>query len=115
MASSDAEKGLSDRFEKELAAVKNDITQLSERIGEALGAVSGEAAHQARRGYRQARRNVNAVLSDAQAHGSAAMEAAQDAATSFEETAENAIRERPVTTIAVALGLGLLIGMAWRR
>lgn len=115
MASSDADKGLSERFEKELAAVKNDITQLSERIGEALSAVSGEAANQAKRGYRQARRGVDAVLSDAQAHGSAAVEAAQNAASSIEETAEDMIRERPLATIGIALGLGFLIGMAWRR
>lgn len=115
MASSEADKGLSERFEKELAAVKNDISQLTERIGDALSAVSGEAASQARRGYRQARRNVNAAVSDAQAHGSAAMEAAQNAAASIEETAEDVIRERPLTTIAVALGLGFLIGMTWRR
>ncbi|MCO5130658.1 MAG: DUF883 domain-containing protein [Xanthobacteraceae bacterium] len=115
MASSDVDKGLSERFEKELAAVKNDITQLTERIGEALNALSGEAASQARRGYRQARRGINSVLSDAQAQGSATMEAAQSAAASIEESAEEAIRERPLTTLAVALGVGFLIGMAWRR
>jgi ElaB/YqjD/DUF883 family membrane-anchored ribosome-binding protein len=28
---------------------------------------------------------------------------------------EEAIRERPVASIAVALGLGFLIGVTWRR
>jgi ElaB/YqjD/DUF883 family membrane-anchored ribosome-binding protein len=115
MASSDADKGLSERFEKDLAAVKNDISQLSRRISDTLNAVSGEATKQARRGYRQARRNVDAALSDAQERGNAAMEAAQDAAASIEETLEEAIRERPVASIAVALGLGFLIGVTWRR
>jgi hypothetical protein len=41
MASSEADKGLSERFEKDLAAVKKDISQLSERIAETLNAVSG--------------------------------------------------------------------------
>jgi len=112
---SDTDKGLSDRFEKDLAAVKKDITQLSERIGDTLNAVSGEATKQARRGYRQARHNVDAALTDAQERGSAAMEAAQDVAASIEETLEDAIRERPVAAIAVALGLGFLIGVTWRR
>lgn len=115
MASSDVDKGLSERFEKELAALKNDITQLTERIGDTLNAASGEAAHQARRGYRRARRGIDSVLSDAQAHGAATMDAARDTAASIEETAEDAIRERPLTTLAVALGVGFLIGMAWRR
>ena len=112
---SEADKSLSERFEKDLAAVKNDITQLSERIADTLNAVSGEATKQARRGYRQARRNVDAALSDAQERGSAAMEAAQDAAASIEETLEDAIRERPVAAIAMAVGLGFLIGVTWRR
>jgi ElaB/YqjD/DUF883 family membrane-anchored ribosome-binding protein len=112
---SEADKSLSERFEKDLAAVKKDITQLSERIADTLNAVSGEATKQARRGYRQARRNVDAALSDAQERGRAAMEAAQDAAASIEETLEDAIRERPVAAIAMAVGLGFLIGVTWRR
>lgn len=115
MASSDTDKSLSDRFEKDLASVKKDINQLSERIAETLNAVSGEATKQARRGYRQARRNVDAALSDAQERGSAAMEAAQEAAASIEETLEDAIRDRPVAAIAMAVGLGFLIGVTWRR
>jgi ElaB/YqjD/DUF883 family membrane-anchored ribosome-binding protein len=43
------------------------------------------------------------------------MEAAQDAAASIEETLEDAIRERPVAAIAMAVGLGFLIGVTWRR
>lgn len=115
MASNDGDKGLSERFEKDLAGVKEDISRLSERIADTLNAVSGEATRQARRGYRQARRNVDAALSDVQERGNAAMEAAQDAANSLEETLEDAIRERPVAAIAVALGLGFLIGVTWRR
>ena len=115
MASSEADKGLSERFEKDLTAVKRDISHLSERLAETLNSVSGEAAKHARRGYRQARHGVDAALSDAQERGNAAMEAAQDAANSLEETLEDAIRERPVAAIAVALGLGFLIGVTWRR
>ena len=60
-------------------------------------------------------RSVDAALSDVQERGSAAMEAAQNAANSLEETLEDAIRERPVAAVAVALGLGFLIGVTWRR
>jgi ElaB/YqjD/DUF883 family membrane-anchored ribosome-binding protein len=43
------------------------------------------------------------------------MGAAQDAATSMEETLENVITERPLATVGLALGLGFLIGVTWRR
>jgi ElaB/YqjD/DUF883 family membrane-anchored ribosome-binding protein len=43
------------------------------------------------------------------------MGAAQDAAASVEETLENVITERPLATVGLALGLGFLIGVTWRR
>jgi len=115
MAIGDADRGMSERFEKDIASVKNDITVLADRITQALNAFSGEATKQARHGYRQARRNVDAALADVQERGSAAMEAAQDAASSIEETLEDAIHERPIAAVALAVGLGFLIGITWRR
>ena len=43
------------------------------------------------------------------------MDAAQDAASSIEETLEDVITQRPLATVALALGLGFLIGATWRR
>jgi ElaB/YqjD/DUF883 family membrane-anchored ribosome-binding protein len=43
------------------------------------------------------------------------MDAAQDVATSIEETLEDLVHERPLATVGLALGLGFLIGAAWRR
>jgi ElaB/YqjD/DUF883 family membrane-anchored ribosome-binding protein len=43
------------------------------------------------------------------------MGAAQDAAYSIEETLEDAITQRPLATVGLALGLGFLIGAVWRR
>ena len=43
------------------------------------------------------------------------MDAAQDAATSIEESLEDAITQRPLAAIGLAIGLGFLIGVTWRR
>jgi ElaB/YqjD/DUF883 family membrane-anchored ribosome-binding protein len=43
------------------------------------------------------------------------MEAAQDAASSIEETLEDAIQQRPIAAVGLAIGLGFLIGVTWRR
>jgi ElaB/YqjD/DUF883 family membrane-anchored ribosome-binding protein len=43
------------------------------------------------------------------------MDAAHDAASSIEETLEDVITQRPLATVGVALGLGFLIGLTWRR
>jgi ElaB/YqjD/DUF883 family membrane-anchored ribosome-binding protein len=43
------------------------------------------------------------------------MDAAQDAAYSVEETLEEVIQQRPLAIVGLALGLGFLIGVTWRR
>jgi ElaB/YqjD/DUF883 family membrane-anchored ribosome-binding protein len=96
-------------------AVKNDIAALTEQITDALNAFTGEASKQARRGYKQARANMDTALDDASARGGAMLDAAQDAASSIEESLEDVIAQRPLATVALALGLGFLIGVTWRR
>ena len=119
MANSESEnltdKATYERLEKDVAAVKNDISALTEQITDALNSFAGTAGKQARRGYKQARANVDSAVDDLSERGSAAMDAAQDAASSIEETLEDLIHERPLATVGLALGLGFLIGAAWRR
>jgi len=104
-----------DRLEKDVAAVKHDISALTDQITDALNSFAGAAQKQARRGYKQARANVDSAVDDISGRGSAAMDAAQDAALSIEETLEDVIAQRPLATVGLALGLGFLIGVTWRR
>ena len=123
MSSSDGEaamKNLTDkatyeRLEKDLSAVKNDIAALADQITDVLNSFAGSAGKQARRGYKQARANVDQAVDDMSERGAAAMGAAQEAAYSIEETLEDAITQRPLATVGLALGLGFLIGAVWRR
>jgi ElaB/YqjD/DUF883 family membrane-anchored ribosome-binding protein len=106
---------LEERLEKDVAAVKNDIAALTDQITDALNSFAGTAKTQARRGYKQARENVDATVDDMSERGSAMMDAAQNAASSIGETLEDAITQRPLATVGLALGLGFLIGVTWRR
>jgi ElaB/YqjD/DUF883 family membrane-anchored ribosome-binding protein len=123
MASTDGEAGMRnltdkatyERLEKDVAAVKNDISALTDQITDVLNAFAGSAGQQARRGYKQARANVDSAVDGLSERGSAAMDAAQDAAHSIEETLEDVIQTRPLATVGLALGLGFLIGVTWRR
>lgn len=123
MSSSNAEAGMRDwtdkatreRLEKDVAAVKSDIAALTDQITDALNTFANSTSKQARRGYRQARENVDSTIEDMSDRGSAMMGAAQDAYGSIEETLEDAITQRPLATIGLALGIGFLIGAAWRR
>jgi ElaB/YqjD/DUF883 family membrane-anchored ribosome-binding protein len=109
------DKATQERLEKDVAAVKNDISALTDQITDVLNSFTGTAKKQARRGYRQARANVDAAVDDLSERGGAVMDAAQDAATSIEETLEEVITQRPLATVGLALGLGFLIGATWRR
>jgi ElaB/YqjD/DUF883 family membrane-anchored ribosome-binding protein len=104
-----------DRLAKDVTAVKSDIAALTDQITEALNSFAGTAKTQARRGYKQARANVDSALDEASERGGAMMGAAQDAAASIEETLEEVITQRPLATVGLALGLGFLIGATWRR
>ena len=123
MSSTDGEIGMRnltdkatyERLERDVAAVKNDISALTDQITDVLNSFAGTARKQARRGYKQARANVDAAVDDMSERGAAAMDAAQDAAYSIEESLEDVITQRPLATVGLALGLGFLIGAAWRR
>ena len=123
MSSTDGEIGMRnltdkatyERLEKDVTAVKNDISALTDQITDVLNSFAGTAKKQARRGYKEARANVDSAVDDMSERGSAMMGAAQDAAYSIEESLEDAITQRPLATVGLALGIGFLIGATWRR
>ena len=104
-----------ERLEKDVTAVKDDIAALTDQITDALNTFAGAAKKQARKGYKDARAQMDSALDDASDRGSAMLSAAQDVAGSLEETIEDAIVQRPLATVGLALGLGFLIGVTWRR
>ena len=110
-----ADSATVDRLEKDVSAVKNDVSALAGQITDALNTFTSSAQKQARRGYKQARATAEDTIGDLSERGSAMMDAAQDAATTIEETLQDAITQRPLATVGLAIGLGFLIGITWRR
>src|SRR5438128_3137602 len=100
------DKATYDRLAKDVTAVKNDISALTDQITDALNSFAGTASKQARRGYKQARANVDTAVDDMSERGSAMMDAAQDTAMSIEESLEDIITQRPLPTVGIALGVG---------
>ena len=109
------DKATYERLEKDVTAVKSDIAALTHQITDVLNSFAGSASKQARHGYKQARANAEQAVDEISERGSAMMDAAQDAASSIEETLEDVIAQRPLATVGLALGLGFLIGVTWRR
>ena len=107
-----------ERLEKDVAAVKNDISALTDQITDALNAFAGSAEQAGAprlQGSPRQCRYCGAYRHDMSERGSAMMDSAYDAASSLEESLEDVITQRPLATVGIALGIGFLIGAAWRR
>jgi ElaB/YqjD/DUF883 family membrane-anchored ribosome-binding protein len=104
-----------ERLEKDVSTVKNDIAALADQITGALNSFAGAATKRAKRGVKEARANVDTAIDDMSERGGAMLNAAQNAATTIEETLEDVIVQRPLATVGLALALGFLIGVTWRR
>src|ERR1700752_374989 len=104
-----------DRLEKDVSSVKGDISALTRQISDVMNSLAGTARKEARKTYKQARASAEDAIGDLSERGSAMMDAAQDAAATIEETVEDAIVQRPIAAMGLAIGLGFLIGVTWRR
>ncbi len=88
--------------------MRDDVTRLTAQIAE-IFASKGNAA------WTRARSNVEDAVSDAGARGHEAMDAVRGAGDDVVEALANSLKKRPYTTLAVAAGIGFLIGAIWRR
>lgn len=95
-------------IQKDLQALRDDFTRLAEQVAEIL-ASTGNAA------WRRAKTSVDDVVSDAQAKGQEAVGAVREVSDNFVEAIDESIKQRPYTTLAIAIGLGFLFGATWRR
>jgi ElaB/YqjD/DUF883 family membrane-anchored ribosome-binding protein len=103
------------RLEKEMATMKDAIGGLSDQISDAASDIGAVAQEQARRGMKHARANMGSMVNDASDRLGVVTNRAQSQASSLGESLEDAVQERPLATLALALGLGFLAGVIWRR
>ena len=97
-----------DGIDREVETLKGDITKLTEQVGNLLASSGGAA-------YRRAKKTADGLISDASGKGQEAMDAVKDVTTTIGDAVEDAVYKRPVTTLAMAAGIGFLIGAIWRR
>ena len=103
------------RLEKEMANMRDAIGGLSDQISDAASDIGAVAQEQARRGMKHARANMGSMVNDASDRLGVVANRAQSQASSLGDSLEDAVQERPLSTLALALGLGFLAGVIWRR
>jgi ElaB/YqjD/DUF883 family membrane-anchored ribosome-binding protein len=103
------------QLEKEMAYMKDAIGNLSDQISDAASDIGSAAQEQAKKGLKHARANLESVANDASDRLGVVADRAQSHAVSVGDAFGDAIQERPLSTLALALGLGFLTGVILRR
>jgi ElaB/YqjD/DUF883 family membrane-anchored ribosome-binding protein len=92
----------------DVEALRDDIVRLTAQLSE-LVASKGSAA------WARARSNVEGVVSDAAAKGQDAVDAFRDVGDNMVNAVDESLRNRPYTTLALAVAIGFFFGATWRR
>jgi ElaB/YqjD/DUF883 family membrane-anchored ribosome-binding protein len=98
-----------------LQRLRADIVRLAEDVGSSLTVTGDDALSEVKTQIRQIKDSMDAIISDVGEKGREATEAVRDVTHDFAETVEESVRARPLTTIAIAIGVGILFGMTLRR
>jgi ElaB/YqjD/DUF883 family membrane-anchored ribosome-binding protein len=95
-------------IQEDLAALRADISRLTQQLASIVGS-RGNAA------WRRARTNVEGVVSDVQDKGMEAVDAVREVGDNMVDAIDESLNKRPYTTLALALTLGFIFGATWRR
>ncbi|HLL27457.1 MAG TPA: hypothetical protein VKT73_07375 [Xanthobacteraceae bacterium] len=88
-------------LQEDLTAMRDDVGKLSQQVIDLLSA-KGNAA------YKRAKRNIDAKAGEA-------TDAVREVRDTFADAIEESVHERPYATLAIALGIGFILGATWRR
>ena len=95
-------------IQADLQALRDDVTRLATQIADIFSAKGNVA-------WSRAKANVEGVVSDVGAKGQEAIDAAQEVRDKVIDAIDESLETRPYTTLAMALGIGFLLGAMWRR
>ena len=106
--SGQAASAASGDIQADLQALRDDVARLAEQIADIFAAKGGDA-------WRRARSGVDEAIADVEDRGREAVDAVVEVGDNFAGAIDESLKERPYTTLALALGIGFLFGATWRR
>ena len=99
-------------IQHDVQALRDDLAKLAGQVTELLSAGGGEAIAGLKKRVRRMQDELDETVSDV---GERGREALSDVSGKVGEALEESLREHPVTTVVLALGLGFLFGTMLRR
>jgi ElaB/YqjD/DUF883 family membrane-anchored ribosome-binding protein len=106
--SAKAASNAGDRIQADLESLRDDVARLTTQIAEIFASKGDDA-------WTRARSNLDDAVSDVGAKGKDALDAAREAGDDLVQAIGESLEKRPYTTLAVAAGIGFLLGAIWRR
>ncbi|HYW61311.1 MAG TPA: hypothetical protein VE909_12335 [Xanthobacteraceae bacterium] len=111
MTSKDAAATIED-IQRDVQALRDDMGRLAGQVTELLSTGGGEALEKIKERVNRMHGDLDETLSGV---GERGREALTDVTDHLSEALQESLQEHPVTTVALAVGLGFLFGTAWRR
>ena len=95
-------------IQADVQSLRNDVARLANQISDIFSS-RGNAA------WSRAKSNVEGVVSDVSAKGQEAVDAVREVGDNMVDAIDESLKNRPYTTLALAVGIGFLFGATWRR
>jgi len=111
----DKAAGTIDDIQHDLQVVRDDLSRLAQQVASLLSVTGSQALREVKAQMTRAKQSLDGVLSDAGEKGLEAMDTMREGTDTLLESIEETVRQRPLATLAVAMGLGFLFGVTWRR
>lgn len=111
----DKAAGTIDDIQRDVQVMRDDLSRLAQQVASLLSVTGSEALREVKAQMSRAKQSLDGVLSDAGEKGMEAVGTVRDSTDSALEALEDAVRQRPFATLAIAVGLGFLFGASWRR
>lgn len=117
MATRKKKNGLSavDDLRDDLQSLREDIARLTDQVGSSAAETGDDMLGEAKAQLRRIKDNMDAIISGAGDKGREAGEAVREVADNFTDAIEESLHTRPLTTLAMAIGVGIVVGATWRR
>jgi ElaB/YqjD/DUF883 family membrane-anchored ribosome-binding protein len=100
--------GVVDDIRKDLQTLREDVMRLAGQVSTLVGATGDQALGDVKERMRQMGDAVTDI-------GERGRDVASDLLDNVGATLEENMRTRPLATVAVAVGLGFIVGALWRR
>jgi len=99
-------------IQRDVQALRDDLAKLAGQVGDLLSAGGAEALAGLKKRAQTVQDELDDTMSDV---GERGREALSEVSDHLGEALQESMQQHPLTTIALAVGLGFLFGTVWRR